>query len=220
MYESDSDDFDFNHSADESVEDDPSVSGSNASASNFDDDEDFDGDDENAHPNAKKAKTNSSGKKSAAAAAATTSSKQKKKTIEETYQKKTQLEHILLRPDTYIGSVEPLAQQPMFVLDSETERIHQRDITYTPGFYKIFDEIVVNAADNKQRDAGMDRIEVDVDAERGVISVMNNGKGIPIAKHKEHDCYVATLIFGHLLTVSVPFVVIFRQETFVFSSHS
>jgi DNA topoisomerase-2 len=28
-----------------------------------------------------------------------------KKTIEEVYQKKTQLEHILLRPDTYVGSV-------------------------------------------------------------------------------------------------------------------
>ncbi len=26
--------------------------------------------------------------------------------IEQIYQKKTQLEHILLRPDTYIGSVE------------------------------------------------------------------------------------------------------------------
>ena len=31
---------------------------------------------------------------------------QDKKTIEQIYQKKTQLEHILLRPDTYIGSVE------------------------------------------------------------------------------------------------------------------
>lgn len=30
----------------------------------------------------------------------------KKKSLEETYQKKTQLEHILLRPDTYIGSVD------------------------------------------------------------------------------------------------------------------
>ncbi len=27
-------------------------------------------------------------------------------TVEDIYQKKTQLEHILLRPDTYIGSVE------------------------------------------------------------------------------------------------------------------
>ncbi|OTF71002.1 hypothetical protein BLA29_014025, partial [Euroglyphus maynei] len=30
----------------------------------------------------------------------------KKRDIEEIYQKKSQLEHILLRPDTYIGSVE------------------------------------------------------------------------------------------------------------------
>lgn len=32
--------------------------------------------------------------------------KKGKATIEDTYQKKSQLEHILLRPDTYIGSVE------------------------------------------------------------------------------------------------------------------
>ena len=30
--------------------------------------------------------------------------------VERIYQKKTQLEHILLRPDTYIGSVEPVSQ--------------------------------------------------------------------------------------------------------------
>lgn len=34
----------------------------------------------------------------------------KKMSVERVYQKKTQLEHILLRPDTYIGSVEPLTQ--------------------------------------------------------------------------------------------------------------
>lgn len=33
-------------------------------------------------------------------------SKGNKKTVEETYQKLTQLEHVLLRPDTYIGSTE------------------------------------------------------------------------------------------------------------------
>ena len=36
-----------------------------------------------------------------------------KKTVEETYQKKTQLEHILLRPDTYIGFTQSVTQ-PMF----------------------------------------------------------------------------------------------------------
>ena len=45
-----------------------------------------------------------------------------KKTIEQIYQKKTQLEHILLRPDTYVGSVEPQTQ-PTWVYDSENNEI-------------------------------------------------------------------------------------------------
>jgi hypothetical protein len=65
--------------------------------------------------------------------------KENKKTVEQMYQKKTQLEHILLRPDTYIGSVEPLTTH-MFVLDQETKKIVDRQVTYTPGLYKIFDE--------------------------------------------------------------------------------
>ena len=35
-----------------------------------------------------------------------------------------------------------------------------RTITYVPGLYKIFDEILVNAADNKQRDSSMNLIKV------------------------------------------------------------
>lgn len=30
--------------------------------------------------------------------------------------------------------------------------------------------------------------------------VWNNGKGLPIEMHKEHQCYVPELVFGHLLT--------------------
>ena len=48
----------------------------------------------------------------------------------------------------------------------------------------------------------MDKLEVNVDVKRGVISVLNNGKGIPVVMHKEHECYVPSLIFGQLLTVS------------------
>jgi len=80
-----------------------------------------------------------------------------------------------------------------------TKRIY-RDITFVPGLYKIVDEILVNAADNKvrnltfkwmswkpslvhvlqQRDASMDLLKVTVDPEKNTISVMNNGAGIPI----------------------------------------
>ena len=79
--------------------------------------------------------------------------------IEDIYQKKTQLEHILLRPDTYIGSTER-QQQKMWIHDGASIKL--ADIDYVPGLYKIFDEILVNAADNKVRDPKMDTLKVDI----------------------------------------------------------
>uniref|UniRef100_A0A7S3VBL7 DNA topoisomerase 2 n=1 Tax=Chaetoceros debilis TaxID=122233 RepID=A0A7S3VBL7_9STRA len=131
---------------------------------------------------------------------ATTAAKKKsKKTVEETYTKMTQLEHILLRPDTYIGSIERVTEEMWVLQDDE---IAKKQITFTPGLYKIYDEILVNAADNKQRDSNMDRLDIDINAAENKISVKNNGKGIPVEWHKDHQCYVPSLVFGHLLTGS------------------
>ena len=96
------------------------------------------------------------------------------KTVEQTYQKKTQLEHILLRPDSYIGSTQKLTQ-PMWVLDAAAVKIVHRPISFVPGLFKIFDEILVNAADNKQRDKAMDGLRVRIDPAANAISVWNNG---------------------------------------------
>lgn len=46
----------------------------------------------------------------------------------------------------------------------------------------------------------MSRIEVDINPDENTIRVWNNGAGIPIAIHQEHNIYVPELIFGHLLT--------------------
>lgn len=119
----------------------------------------------------------------------------------ETYQKLTQLEHIIKRPDTYIGSVEAQEKQ-MWVYNSELESMEMRTVTFVPGLYKIFDEIVVNAADNKQRDKNMDAVKVTIDRENGEISVYNNGRGIPIEIHEKEKIYIPEMIFGHLLTSS------------------
>lgn len=124
-----------------------------------------------------------------------------KKTIEEIYQKKTQLEHILLRPDTYIGSIEA-EEQEMYIFDTEEDRIKKKKIKYVPGLYKIVDEILVNAADNKIRDPSMNTIKVVINREENFISIQNNGRGIPVTEHKTEGVYVPELIFGHLLTSS------------------
>jgi DNA topoisomerase-2 len=121
------------------------------------------------------------------------------KTVEQIYQKKTQTEHILLRPDTYVGSVEKQDDQ-MWVWNSEKSEMESRYLSYVPALYKIFDEILVNAADNLQRDSKMNTISVEIDKKQGRIKVWNNGKGLPIQIHKEHKVFVPELVFGHLLT--------------------
>ncbi|KAL0945575.1 hypothetical protein HGRIS_014735 [Hohenbuehelia grisea] len=129
------------------------------------------------------------------------SAPKKKKTASETYTKLSQLEHILKRPDSYIGSVETITQ-PMWTYDSEAKRMVHRDVTYVPGFFKIVDEILVNAADNKINDASMDTLKVSIDVENSTISVYNNGKGIPVEIHSTEKMYIPELIFGHLLSSS------------------
>lgn len=67
-----------------------------------------------------------------------------------------------------------------------------------PGFFKIFDEILVNAADNKINDPTMDTIKVNIDREKNSISVWNNGKGIPVEMHSKEGIMIPELIFGNL----------------------
>lgn len=52
----------------------------------------------------------------------------------------------------------------MWVWDEEdgAGKMVFREISYVPGLYKIFDEILVNAADNKQRDKKMNCIRIDI----------------------------------------------------------
>ena len=66
------------------------------------------------------------------------------------YQRKTDKQHILDNPDTYIGSVENV-EADMWVFDDESQRIVQRNMEYIPGLYKLFDEGIVNCRDHVMR---------------------------------------------------------------------
>ncbi|KAG3103610.1 DNA topoisomerase 2 [Phytophthora cactorum] len=135
--------------------------------------------------------------------------------VESIYQKKTPLEHVLLRPGMYIGSVEA-AKDTMWMVPSESAvkkdveglRMKQQAVEYVPALYKIFDEIIVNAVDNKVRDPSMRHLDVVIESGnkangyRPWISVYNDGKGIPVKFHKTEKVYVPELVLGHLLTGS------------------
>jgi len=93
-------------------------------------------------------------------------------------------------------------KEDAWVWDPAANRIVRKTITFTPGLYHIFDEILVNAVDNKRRDASMTRLAVSLDAATGWITVINNGAGIPVEVHGVHGLYIPELIFGELLSSS------------------
>ncbi|KAI9912934.1 hypothetical protein PsorP6_005592 [Peronosclerospora sorghi] len=135
--------------------------------------------------------------------------------VESIYQKKTPLEHVLLRPGMYIGSTE-ITKENMWMFTSSSAakkdvqglRLKQQMVEYVPALYKIFDEIIVNAVDNKVRDPSMRHLDVVIEpgtkenGYRAWISVYNDGKGIPVKFHKTEHVYVPELVLGHLLTGS------------------
>ena len=122
-----------------------------------------------------------------------------KKTIEETYQKKSQLEHVLHRPGMYIGDIDKTTSE-RWVFDNT--KIVKQTLTTSPGLYKIFDEIFTNAIDHSQRDESLKKIEVSVNRDTGEITVFNDGEGIPVEIHKLHGKYVPEIIFGEFHTSS------------------
>lgn len=122
------------------------------------------------------------------------------------YQQKTDKQHILDNPDTYIGSVE-IVDANLWVYDDESNSINLKTIEYNPGLYKLFDEGIVNARDHVVRmirsTASNKRLVNSIDtqiAEDGTITIVNDGNGIDVAKHPENDLWIPEMIFGHLRT--------------------
>ena len=67
------------------------------------------------------------------------------KSVEDEYKKFTQHEHVLKRPDTYIGSVED-ATEPQWVFNNDAKNMEHKVLTYPSGLYKTYDELIVNAS--------------------------------------------------------------------------
>ena len=129
--------------------------------------------------------------------------------LAETYQQKTDIEHILDAPDTYIGPVD--SDNIKYWTLNENDEITYQDYDFIGGLYKLFDEGIVNCRDhvirlqqkkkNKEKNiVPVTEISIDVNRKTGVITMYNDGNGIDVAKHPENDLWIPEMIFGHLRT--------------------
>ena len=123
------------------------------------------------------------------------------------FKKHTHREHILELPDTYIGSIDTHSEE-RWIWNEGAGRMNRTAVEFCPGFYKLFDEVLVNALDHRVRLMSqkvgdihpVKNIWVTIDKNR--ISVRNDGDGIPVGTHPEYGMHVPEMIFGHLLTSS------------------
>ena len=117
------------------------------------------------------------------------------------YQKLTQIEHVLKRPDTYVGSLS-LKDSDEYIID-ENDKMQKKKIKLSDAALKVFDEIIVNARDRLVESDIKEKCDIiKVSIENNIISVYNNGDGIPIEMHEKENVYIPQLIFGSLLTSS------------------
>ena len=117
------------------------------------------------------------------------------------YRKHTHREHILALPDTYIGSIENSIEDMHVVGD---EAFELKSLSFNPGFYKLFDELLVNSHDHvvrlNQRKSTQPVKHIDISIKENTITVYNDGESIDIEKHPDYGIYIPQMIFGELLT--------------------
>jgi len=130
------------------------------------------------------------------------------------YQKKSDKEHVLDNPDTYIGSIEKISSN-VHIYDEETHKIIEKQITYIPGLYKLFDEGIVNCRDHAirmeqliassssssddEKNYPVTKIDISID-DTGIITLTNDGNGIDVSIHPEYKVWIPELIFANLRT--------------------
>jgi len=126
------------------------------------------------------------------------------------YQKKSDKQHVLDNPDTYIGSIEHISSE-VYIYDNENKKIKEKTIDYIPGLYKLFDEGVVNCRDHiirmqqlisasdDKKNYPVNNINITID-DNGIVTLMNDGNGIDVSIHPEYKIWIPELIFGHLRT--------------------
>ena len=131
------------------------------------------------------------------------------------YQQKTDKQHVLDNPDTYIGSIE-IINSDMWIMDKDGTKIVEKNINYIPGLFKLFDEGIVNCRDHyirmktlideKTKNPNITTsllpvtyIDISIQPD-GTIIMCNDGNGIDVAKHPQYGIWIPELIFGNLRT--------------------
>ena len=125
------------------------------------------------------------------------------------YEQKTEKEHILSNPDTFLGSVEKI-HAILWILNATGDKFVQKNIEYIAAMLKLLDETIVNARDHwvRQQQAILNGVPNALPVtyihvviqDDGTIEITNDGSGIDVAEHPEYKKWIPELIFANMRT--------------------
>lgn len=117
------------------------------------------------------------------------------------YQVLSPINHVLHRPDMYIGSLQN--ELVCRFITNNSNALEEVSTTVCKGFLKIVDEVVSNAQDYQATDPTTSLITLSVNPENGWIKVYNNGKRTVSTKpFNNSGKSIAQTVFGVLLSGS------------------
>lgn len=118
--------------------------------------------------------------------------------MKEVYKKKTSREHILERPNMYIGA-NNLISSTEYIL--ENDKMIQKDVEFVPGLLKIINEIIDNSVDIAIKTDFKECNEVSVKMCDEYIEIVDNGPGIPVKKNEDEE-YLPFVCWGYAMSGS------------------
>lgn len=97
----------------------------------------------------------------------------------------TSVEHILVRPNLWIGSVSP-SEKETWVLN-EDDTISFKKISYTEGLLKICNEAIDNSVDVGTKTNWEKSTKIDITITKDTFTCEDNGTGIPVEKNESGE---------------------------------
>ena len=118
--------------------------------------------------------------------------------MKEIYKKKTSREHILERPNMYIGASNVVEVEDYCLVN---DKIQRTSVKCVPGLLKIINEIIDNSVDIaiKTNFEGCNSVSVKITDDTVVVE--DNGPGIPVSKNPEGE-YIPFVCWGYAMSGS------------------
>ena len=110
--------------------------------------------------------------------------------------KLSDIEHVLLRPNMYLGSIRPIEVYG-YLYNSATSKFEYTKYSYVPALIKCANEVLDNCVDEYIRTNGKYANKIDISITAGVFKISDTGRGIPTDLAEGTDISQLELAFTH-----------------------